>query len=212
MRLRKEQQRGDTIIEVLFAVAVFAMVSVGSLAIMNQGTATAERSLEITLVRQQIDAQAEAIRYIHQAYVAVFQKGNAVPTTGTAAEWVKMTNKVTGHGATQASTFGVTDGISCPSTTPGEKPFIINARTASVWNTSPAMDASSGSSLPPFSQVIYNNDSSINAAYGIWVEAVPSSGTDGPGFVDFHIRACWNSPGASAPVTLGTIVRLYEPR
>jgi len=212
MRLVRKREQGDTIIEVLFAVAVFAMVSVGSLAIMNQGTATAERSLEITLVRQQIDAQAEAIRYIHQAYVAAFQAGTTAPTAGTAAEWVAMTNKVTGHGATQASTFGATNGTGCPSAVPGEKPFILNARTASVWGTAPVMSVPTGSSLPPFSQVIYNSDSSINAAYGIWVEAVPSSGTDGPGFVDFHIRACWDSPGSSAPVTLGTIVRLYEPR
>ena len=32
------------------------------------------------------------------------------------------------------------------------------------------------------------------------------------GYIDFHIRACWDSPGQSVPVTIGTIVRLYEPR
>jgi type II secretory pathway pseudopilin PulG len=211
MRLKSSQQKGDTIIEVLFAVAVFAMVAVGSLTIMNQGTATAERSLEITLVRQQIDAQAEAIRYIHQAYVAAYQKGSTAPT-GTAAEWIKMTDPSSGHGATQASAFGVTDGVNCPSTVPGQKPFILNARTATVWNTTPVMTAPSSSSLPPFSEVIYNADSSINAAYGLWVEAIPSTNADGPGFVDFHIRACWDSSGGATPVTLGTIVRLYEPR
>lgn len=204
------RQRGDTIIEVLFAVAVFAMVAVGSLTIMNQGVASAQRSLEITLVRQQIDAQAEAIRYIHQSYVAAFQKGGATPT-GTAAEWIKMTNKITGKGANSASSFGqATD--TCPSSAPGEKPFILNARTATVWNSVPAMSPSVGSSLPPFAQVIYNDDSSINQVYGLWIEAVPSTTSDGPGFVDFHIRACWEGPGESAPMTLGTIVRLYEPR
>jgi len=211
MRLKRSQQKGDTIIEVLFAVAVFAMVAVGSLTIMNQGIATAERSLEITLVRQQIDAQAEAIRYIHQAYVAAYQKGSTAPA-GTAGEWIKMTDPSSGHGATQASSFGVTDGVNCPSTVPGQKPFIVNARTATVWNTTPAMTAPANSSLPPFSQVIYNADSSINAVYGLWVEAIPSTNAEGPGFVDFHIRACWDSPGGTLPVTLGTIVRLYEPR
>jgi len=66
--------------------------------------------------------------------------------------------------------------------------------------------------LPPFSQVVYNDDSSINAAYGIWVEAIPSPDVDGPGFVDFHIRACWSAAGSNTAATLGTIVRLYEPR
>ena len=71
----RSSQRGDTLIEVMFAFAIFALVAVGSLTIMNQGIAAAQRSLEITLVRAQMDAQAEAIRYIHQAYVAAYQKG-----------------------------------------------------------------------------------------------------------------------------------------
>jgi len=205
------REGGDTIVEVLFAVTIFAMVAVGSIAIMNQGTATAERSLEITLVRQQIDAQAEAIRYIHQAYVAAFQHNGAAPS-GTAAEWVRMTSKTTGKGADGASAFGQTAGSTCPTAVPGQRPFVLNARTATVSNTTPLMAAPAGASLPPFSQIVYNADSSINQAYGIWVEAVPSSVSDGTGFVDFHIRACWDSPGSSAPITLGTIVRLYEPQ
>jgi type II secretory pathway pseudopilin PulG len=210
MRLVRSHQQGDTIIEVLFAVAVFAMVAVGSLAIMNQGTATAQRSLEITLVRQQIDAQAEAIRYIHQAYVATYQQGAA--PTGTAAEWVKMTSKTVGKGADGASEFGQITGNSCPATVPGERPFVLNAHTATVWSGTPLMVAPAGSTLPPFAQVAYNTDSSINQTYGMWIEAVPSAQDGGPGFVDFHIRACWDGTGSSAPMTLGTIVRLYEPR
>lgn len=210
VRLHRHEQ-GDTIIEVLFAVTVFAMVAVGSLSIMNQGTATAQRSLEITLVRQQIDAQAEAIRYIHQAYVAAFQKG-IVPTTGTAAQWVAMTNKITGKGVDTASVFGQLDSGQCPAAIPAQRPFILNARTATINGTTPAMTAPAGGSLPPFSEVVYNDDSSINQAYGLWVESVPSTNTDGPGFVDFHIRACWDGPGSNTPMTLGTIVRLYEPR
>ncbi len=211
MRLTQRNQRGDTIIEVLFAVAVFAMVAVGSLSIMNQGIATAQRALEITLVRQQIDAQAEAIRYIHQAYVAAFQKDGAAPT-GTAAEWTKMTDKATGYGANVASTFGAVTGTACPAAVPGERPFIVNAQAATVSTVLPAMVAPAGASLPPFAQVIYNADTSVKNAYGIWVESIPSAATDGPGFVDFHIRACWESAGSSTPTTLGTIVRLYEPR
>jgi type II secretory pathway pseudopilin PulG len=209
--IRRVPEKGDTIVEVLFAVVVFAMVAVGSISIMNQGTATAERSLEITLVRQQIDAQAEAIRYIHEAYVAAFQNNGASPT-GTAAEWIKMTSKTTGKGADGASAFGQTAGAVCPSSVPGQRPFVLNARTATVSNAVPVMSAPAGASLPPFSQVVYNNDSSINQAYGIWIEAVPSAATNGTGFVDFHVRACWDSPGSSAPITLGTIVRLYEPQ
>jgi type II secretory pathway pseudopilin PulG len=204
-------ETGDTIIEVLFAVTVFAMVAVGGLSIMNQGTATAQRSLEITLVREQLSSQAEAIRFIHQAYVSAYQKNGAAPS-GIAAEWKKMTDKAGGKGANSVSDFGATNGTLCPDTAPGEKPFILNARRATIASVEPTMTAPEGSSLPPFSQVVYNDDSTINSAYGLWVEALPSVSADGPGFVDFHIRACWSSSGSPAPVTLGTIVRLYEPR
>lgn len=209
--MQRIKQRGDTIIEVLFAVTVFAMVAVGSLAIMNQGIASAQRSLEVTLVRQQIDAQAEAIRFIHKSYIATYQQGSPAPTTGTAAEWKKMTDKSTGKGANVPSEFGVVAGTSCLPSAPGEKPFILNARTATIYGSTPSMAAPPGVSLPPFAQVIYNNDSSINASYGLWIEAIPSTPVDGPGFVDFHIRACWQAASSSVPATLGTIVRLYEP-
>lgn len=211
MRLaRRARQQGDTIIEVMFAIAVFAMVAVGCLSIMNQGTATAQRSLEITLVRQQIDAQAETLRYIHQAYVASY--GKNATYTGTAAQWVKMTDTSSGKGAGAASPFGVTENGLCPSATPGEKPFILNTHTATVWSSVPAMQPTGGGSAPPFAQVIYNADSSIAEAYGIWIEAIPSATGTATGYVDFHIRACWDSAGSGAPATLGTIVRLYEPR
>ena len=204
----RRDDKGDTIIEVLFAVTVFAMVAVGSMTIMNQGTAAAQRALEISLVRQQIDAQAEAIRYIHQAYVASFQR-ESVPPAGPATEWIKMTVE---RKASGASPFGEGVGGQCPATVPGENPFILNARRATVSASPVQMSPPAEGSLPPFAQVVYNDDSSINQAYGIWVEAVPSPTSNEPGFVDFHIRACWEGPGSGAPMTLGTIVRLYEPR
>lgn len=58
-------QRGDTLIEVLLSVTIFSMVAVGTMTVMNQGVAIAQQSLEITLVRQQIDAQAEMLRFVH---------------------------------------------------------------------------------------------------------------------------------------------------
>lgn len=215
MRLiRRKNETGDTLIEVMFAFAIFALVAVGSLTIMNQGIGVAQRSLEITLVRAQMDAQAEAIRYIHQAYVAAYQKDGPSPT-GTAAEWIKMTSKTpgVGKGANAASPFGQTNGALCSDLTQIDAPFILNARQAVVDDSVPLLTAPEGSSLPPFSQVVYNADSSIAQAYGIWVEAVPSGvDSNGTGFVDFHIRACWSGAGSTVPMTLGTIVRLYEPR
>src|SRR5664279_826252 len=67
--------RGDTLVEVLFAVAIFSLVAVGGLAIMNQGTATSQRALEITLVRQEVDSQAETLRFLNASYVSAYKLG-----------------------------------------------------------------------------------------------------------------------------------------
>ena len=202
-RLIRHRQQGDTIIEVLFAVTVFAMVAVGAMSIMNQGTGTAQRSLEITQVRQQIDAQAEALRFVHQSYVAQFQRGAA--PTGKAVLWEDLVD----NSDEPASAFGVQDG-QCP-TIPG-RAFALNARNVEMSPERPTNEVPGDATFPPFAQVAYRDDSSVEAVYGLWVEAVRGESTEGPDYVDFHIRACWDSPGSDVPVTLGTIVRLYEPR
>lgn len=201
------REAGDTIIEVMFAVAVFAMVAVGSLMIMNQGVSTAQRSLEVTLVRQQIQAQAEAIRFIHDSYVTNYQQGGGA-LTGVAAEWPKMT----AHAVSSATDFSTLAGDVCPSSIPSSG-FIVNPRLAKVATSAPVMTPLGAGSLPPFSQILYNSDSSIQQAYGIWVEVVRPAALPGQltRAVDFHIYACWDGIGINQDMTLGTIVRLYEP-
>lgn len=63
-------RRGDTMIEVLFAIAVFALVSVLSIIVMNSGVATVEATLELSVARNEIDAQSEALRFIHNSFLS----------------------------------------------------------------------------------------------------------------------------------------------
>ena len=65
-----QTKRGDTIIEVMFAIAVFCLVAVISIAMMNMGVAQAEGSLEVVTTRNELNAQAEALRFIHSSYIA----------------------------------------------------------------------------------------------------------------------------------------------
>lgn len=192
-------ERGDTIIEVVFAIVIFSFVAISCLMIMNKGVAVGEKALEITLVRQQINAQAEALRYIHEARVVT-------PNSEYATTWNRLT---TDYGQMAASPFGVGDDGKCE--IGGSKPFVLNARTAEIWSSVPSVEPDPDLGLPPYSQVVYDDDSSVRAAYGIWVESVPSSAAEAKKFVDFHIRACWPAPGSKVPMTIGTIVRLYDP-
>lgn len=63
-------KRGDTIIEVMIGIAVFSFVTVLTVAVMNSGLASAERSLELVTARNELNAQAEALRFIHSSYAS----------------------------------------------------------------------------------------------------------------------------------------------
>lgn len=64
------KKHGDTIIEVVFSFMVFSTVSVAAIGIMNSGLNQAQRSLEITMARNSIDAQAEALRFLQNNFSA----------------------------------------------------------------------------------------------------------------------------------------------
>ena len=68
-------KKGDTLIEVTLAIGIFSMIAVGITAVMSSGTAGAQTALETTLTREEIDTQAEAIRFIQSAYAV--DKDNA---------------------------------------------------------------------------------------------------------------------------------------
>lgn len=182
--LSKRLQRGDTLIEVLFAVTVFSLVAVGALTIMNSSMETAQRSLEISLVREQMDAQAESIRYIHDAYVAAYPNPVAGQPSG---EWAK----IIANAVPAAASFG---GCIVPT-----KAFVINTDTVKVEAQSVIT-----STVQTYARLRLTIPVSSE---GLWVEAVQTN----PQYVDFHISACWSSQGLSVPMTLGTIVRLYVP-
>jgi type II secretory pathway pseudopilin PulG len=215
-------ERGDTLIEVLFAITVFSLVAVGCLSIMNQGSSTAERALEITLVRAQINNQAEILHFLNNSFIQAYVIGaplSSYAANTPAGQWAQMDISLEAHPLTQAQSFDSTNGI-CPTPTP-DSSFILD--TQNVLFEDP------NSSLPgvikptqaqSFSQLVYTTSNNgtvhtLNAAQGIWIQAVRSTtDPDHPdqGYIDFHIDACWEGPGQSVPVTLGTIVRLYEPR
>lgn len=210
--------RGDTLIEVLFAISIFSLVAVGGLSIMNQGSATAQRALEITLVRNEIDSQAETLRFLNSSYIAAYQPGvdDYSSISKPAQQWL---NLVKNYATTDSvSKFG--SSAACPQTYTElndlrNNSFVLDVKKAiaiplTVDNFSPAQT---------FSQLYYSYDSGSNSyttfdkSYGLWIEAIKSGDTTqaNADYIDFNIRACWDSPGMYVPMTMGTIVRLYEP-
>lgn len=201
-------QAGDTLIEVLFAFAVLSLVIIGALTIMNQGAIASQRALETTLVRNEVDSQATAIRFLHDAYVAQFKPNATYDPATPAGQWSLMSKSL--GGITSASSFGTAS--TCQ--TPPSGSFILDPTNAKFT-------AGATNILVPAvttSQVTYDpNSGLLKQAQGIWIEAIRSAASvdvnaKNTRYIDFHIYACWDSPGQGLPMTIGTIVRLYEPQ
>ena len=204
-----QQNRGDTLIEVLFATAIFGLIAVGGLAIMNQGLSASQRALEITLVRNEVDAQAETLRFLNASYIAAYQPNSSYAANTPAGQWALISENATNDSASNFSMAGA----KCPSSSQAlrENSFIINTKNGKYT----ALNVSTFKPSRTFSQVGYDVNGIITSVEGVWIEAVRSVLSGNPnqaGYIDFHIRACWDSTGQSTPATIGTIVRLYEPR
>ncbi len=165
----------------MLAFTVFAMLAVGAITIMNQGVASAQEALETTLVRQQIDGQAETLRFLQQAYAAdQTATGSSATFKGILAN--STTNSPTSFGAS-----------SCLTKIPdANNPFVVNPLTGAVINGNAKLKPMSADGAPAYAQLVYNTDQTFNTAYGIWVEAIQGeTEANAPKFVDFHIRACF---------------------
>lgn len=63
-------RRGDTILEVTIAITIFCLISIIGISLMNRDLSTIQGTLELETARNEVDAQAEALRFIHNSYLA----------------------------------------------------------------------------------------------------------------------------------------------
>ena len=195
-RRTSRRQIGDTIIEVTLAITIFSLVAISAVTLMNRGSAMAQRSLEITLVRQQIDAQAEMLRFVHSRsqdegspYVQVWN--NLALVTDLDQQLNVDTCSTSGFPSGGFALAATTD------TDAGQEITVIKDNARYV-------DA------PSYAK-IDSDDADGATSNGLSIQLMKVSGDNSHAY-DAYIQACWNSAGQDKPVTIGTIVRLYDSR
>lgn len=210
-------RRGDTIIEVLFALSIFSLVAVLSITVMNLGIAIAEANLELNMARNEVDAQAEAIRFIQGSYLVERELANK-PYEALWSEIEKIANK-------NATVIALDEINSCQDffADNGEKGFVVNTRNIDPGDVDSTIKTGTSLLQPATlgARLIYSSDdaalnqdigTTLTRAEGIIVLPIKSSdSTTNPQFYDFHIYTCWISPQNKRPTTTGTILRLYNP-
>lgn len=196
-------QKGDTIIEVLLAVTVFSLVAVGSMTVMNQSANLAQQAVEITLVRQQIDAQAEALRAAHQAYSRIATADRDSAGWAKLKELASNTPIDTSDGCPQQSQLTMRDA------------FIVNPTSGGVISAdSGNVRSIVGDENAPIYPQVRASEEEETKGYGLWIEPSifrPINTSDVPDAYNFRIRACWDGVGmGESPMQLETTVRLYD--
>ncbi|MBR3252787.1 hypothetical protein IKF84_01815 [Candidatus Saccharibacteria bacterium] len=134
-----KQRKGDTLVEVAFAIGIFSLVAITVVAVTSASTSAAQASLETTLTREDIDGQAEALRFIHDSYV----NGAQSATMGTTNPYDQLWSTIKGFAYQATETIKTYRPSTCSElysngwvkteTTSGvpysgARPFIINIR------------------------------------------------------------------------------------
>ncbi len=123
----------------MFAVGIFGLVAIGAIGIMNKGLYDAQKALEITMARQEIDAQAEALRFLHEAYLS--EQNNHDQKRTYSMIWKHLQSLIyTPSDPKLSQFFNSYNGISCNAIYSDDKalpaqsnnttaaPFIVNTR------------------------------------------------------------------------------------
>ncbi len=230
-----KKRAGDTLVEVALAVGIFSMIAITVVAVMVSSTSSAQTALETTLAREEIDTQAEALRFIHSAYLEDEDSGYDTYSK----IWKDIANI-----AIIPNPDGTNEYLNYPPSTCQEvlesdvfkeHGFVIDphalrnnpvkALVRYKYNSTKFTIAST------YPHLIYTEndelvdedsaDSNLYRAEGIYVIAVKDSDTTqivnsvnptkSSGFYDFYIRTCWYGAGSKAPSVISTVIRLYNP-
>lgn len=97
------KKKGDTLVEVALAVGIFSMVAIAVVSVVSASTSGAQSALETTLTREEIDSQAEALRFIHDSYVNDLQSEKT-----TDNKYATLWQAITKNSATGALSYNPT--------------------------------------------------------------------------------------------------------
>lgn len=183
------KQRGDTIIEVILASAMLALVTVSSFAIMQRASSSAYDAMERSAVRLQLNGQVELLNYFRDAYTEAVLNGDTI--AGTPAEvWPMIADNATTPSVAATPTLA-----SCAAPA-GAFYFTRSTSGPAKYQLSTSMTAATGLPSP---------------GSGLWIAKIsPSGSAPLKKYQEFYVVACWPTTVAGEQ-RMSSVVRLYDP-
>lgn len=174
-------ERGDTLIEVLIATAILAAAVVGGLGIMNFGFGVILNAVERTQVQAAVTSQISLARFARDEDIR--------DRAGLGGAGGTLWNDILARASTNYSTSVCNPATGAPA--PGNNPFYINEDGSAITTTG-VPTAPTG--IP-------------SAGNGLWVEAHRPTPTTS--YVDIYVKACWIPAAGSTAQEAKSVVRLY---
>jgi len=119
-------QRGDTLVEVLMAIVVLAMVIVGAITVMSRGLKASQLAVERTQVRLEVNSQLEMLRYLRDGYASD-------PNSQAGQTWVGLFGGNPTYANTTQTNYNDT---SCANVTTGKTGFTLRKPQVPLMLTS----------------------------------------------------------------------------
>ncbi len=130
---------GDTLIEVTLAIGIFSLIAVAVVSVVSSSTSSAQVALEFTLTREEVDAQAEALRFIQSSYV----NSKVYSEDAENSDYTDIWHTITAHAKAKGSVTddilkfhpSTCDEIYAENNLSNQGAFIINTRKLSSLDT-----------------------------------------------------------------------------
>ena len=174
----KTDRRGETIVEVMFAIVILSIVVAAAYTLSNRAVRIGQASIERTEAVNMVESQTEALRGI------ALQRGEA---------WATLMSDSDGFNYVGSQHPDYSDEEACPADTGLTDAFYIDTED---------LEDLSGS------DIIVNGvkgESDPDTFYKVWIEGYQRSDTS---YVDFHVRACWDRIGSDIPERSTSVLRL----
>lgn len=196
-----DKQRGDTLIEVMLAIAITATVVVMIMGLMNTGLASLQGSIERSQVRSAMQGQLAALQYIRDDYLATRGAG----ATGEAWKDVMDTSKYLISSGSPTSISDSVEIISqcAPDSSVAAKSFYVGMPLPTI----PPAPLVEPVELEGYTGTIPDPLPIAQPGNHMWIEVYDGAGD--PRAVNIVVHACWDSPTSGALQHETTVMRLY---
>jgi competence protein ComGC len=216
-RKNRRSEKGETLVEVMLAVAVLSLATVLTMAVMNSSQRDLMAQINRDAVRVQIDSQAELLHFFHDMDMAENDKvtGEGFSTNNISVEseiWTRIIEKADGDNNKAAREDG---DATCAH---GKDPFFLSVDAVAKLKKNIVQDdqgkdqdatdydaeaANVIKEYPSDKTLGEFLDFSVSPGNGILISAYPGSG-----YYDFYIKACWRSTVTGREEKLSSLVRI----